>query len=132
MLTAFKCNRRNHIELPLHKKWSFPSRISPVNVIKSAANCGFCHIYWRNPYWKTSFFVWCSLQNKAVFQPYLYWSILHKFLTSKSNIPLWDTAYGRFLFPFSRYSDSVYSFIPHSCIKQNHQRVWKSMYLRPF
>ena len=28
----------------LHKKWSFPSRISSVNVTKPA-NCGFGHIY---------------------------------------------------------------------------------------
>ena len=35
--------------LPLHKKWSFPLRISSVNVTKSAGNCGFGHIYWRNP-----------------------------------------------------------------------------------
>ena len=33
----------------LHEKWSFPLSISPVNVIKSARNCGFGHIYWRNP-----------------------------------------------------------------------------------
>ena len=45
------------IILALHKKWSFPLRISSVNVTKSAGNCGFGHIYWRNPYWKTSFFV---------------------------------------------------------------------------
>ena len=38
-----------------HKKWSFPLRISPVKVTKSAVSCGFDHIYWRNPYWKTSF-----------------------------------------------------------------------------
>ena len=33
----------------LHKKWSFPVRISSVNVTKSAGNCWFGHIYWRNP-----------------------------------------------------------------------------------
>ena len=33
----------------LHKKWSFPLRISSVNVTKYAGNCGFSHIYWRNP-----------------------------------------------------------------------------------
>ena len=33
----------------LHKKWSFPLRISSVNVAISAGNCGFGHIYWRNP-----------------------------------------------------------------------------------
>ena len=31
----------------LRKKWGFPLRISPVNVTKSARNCGFGHIYWR-------------------------------------------------------------------------------------
>ena len=33
----------------LHKKWSFPLRISPVNVTKSAGNCAFGHIYRINP-----------------------------------------------------------------------------------
>ena len=41
----------------LHKKWSFPLRNSSVNVTKSAVSRGFGHIYWRNPYWKTLFFV---------------------------------------------------------------------------
>ena len=41
----------------LHKKWNFPLRISSVNVTKSAGNCGFGHIYWRNLNRKTSFFV---------------------------------------------------------------------------
>ena len=41
----------------LYKKRSFPLRISPVNVTKAAGNCGFGHIYWRNPHWKISFFV---------------------------------------------------------------------------
>ena len=39
------------------KKWSFPLRISSINVTKSAGNCRSGHIYWRNLYWKTSFFV---------------------------------------------------------------------------
>ena len=30
----------------LYKTWSFPLRISSVNVTKSAENCGFGHIYW--------------------------------------------------------------------------------------
>ena len=41
------------------KKWSFPLRISSVNVVKSADSWGVRHIYWRNPLWKTSFFVQC-------------------------------------------------------------------------
>ena len=36
-------------------------KISSVNVTKSAENCGFGHIYWRNSSWKTSFFVQCLL-----------------------------------------------------------------------
>ena len=49
----------------MHKKWSFPLRIYSVNVIISAGNCGFGHIYWRNPSWKTSFFcaVTCGKEN---------------------------------------------------------------------
>ena len=45
----------------LRKKWSFPLRISSVNVnvTKSAGNWGFGHIYWENPQWKTLFFVQC-------------------------------------------------------------------------
>ena len=44
----------------LQKKWSFPLRIS-LDVTKSVRNCGFGHIYWRNPSWKTFFFVQCYL-----------------------------------------------------------------------
>ena len=36
-----------------------------VNVTKSAGNCGFGYIYWRNPYWKTLIFVQCELLNHA-------------------------------------------------------------------
>ena len=32
----------------LHKKWSFPLRISSVNVTKSTVSSGFGHIYWRH------------------------------------------------------------------------------------
>ena len=52
----FSWNIRKLVPLPLHKKWSFPLRISSVNATKSVVSCGFCHSYWRNPYWKTSFF----------------------------------------------------------------------------
>ena len=37
------------------KKIKFPLGISSINVTKSAGSCGFCHIYWRNSLWKTSF-----------------------------------------------------------------------------
>ena len=46
-----------HALIWMHKKWSFPWRISSVNMTKSAVSCGVGHIYWRNPSRKTSFFV---------------------------------------------------------------------------
>ena len=45
---------RNHsYSLTLQNKF----RTSSTNKTKSAGNCGFGHIYWRNPKQKTSFFV---------------------------------------------------------------------------
>ena len=41
----------------LHKRWSFPLKISSVIVTKSAVSCVFGYIYWRNPCWKISFFM---------------------------------------------------------------------------
>ena len=33
-------------------------------MLSNPGNCGFGHIYWRNPYWKTSFFVqWGQWKN---------------------------------------------------------------------
>ena len=50
-----KINLSNLNKLTLYKKWSFPLRISSVNLTKSAGNCGFGHIYWKNPERKTFF-----------------------------------------------------------------------------
>ena len=47
-------------EQSLHKKWSFPLRISSINVTESAVSCEFSHIYWRNPEQKTSIFLSCE------------------------------------------------------------------------
>ena len=33
--------------MTLHKKWSFPLRVSSVNVTKSAVSCEFGHVYWK-------------------------------------------------------------------------------------
>ena len=53
------------LQKSLLKKWNFSLRISSVNLTKSAGNCGFGHIYRRNPRWKNTFFVqrkvWKSL-----------------------------------------------------------------------
>ena len=43
-----------------HFEKMFPLRIFSVNVTKSEENCGFGHIYWRNPWWSFSFFVQCN------------------------------------------------------------------------
>ena len=59
-----------NMHTPLHKnkKWSFPLRISLVNVTKSAGNWGFGHIYWGNPQWKTSFF--CAVETGGIFKSF--------------------------------------------------------------
>ena len=47
--------------LTAQKKWSFPLRISPVNVTKSAVSSGFGHICWRILNGELHFFVqWLS------------------------------------------------------------------------
>ena len=46
----------------MYKKWSFPLGISSLNVTKSTGNCGFGHIYWRNPYNRKVHFL-CSDNN---------------------------------------------------------------------
>ena len=55
--------------LTLHKKWSFPFRISSVNVTKSAGNCRSGHIYWRNScgklYFSSSADLWSSMYPKT-------------------------------------------------------------------
>ena len=57
-LKSFFVNiRKINSTLSLHKKWSFQMRIPSVNVTRSTGNYEFSHIYRRNPYWKTSFFV---------------------------------------------------------------------------
>ena len=43
------------------KKWSYPLRISSVNMTKSTGFCGFGCTYWRNPQWKISFF--CAVRT---------------------------------------------------------------------
>ena len=47
-----------------HKQWNFPLRISSVNVTKSTVFFRFGHTYWRNPLWKTSFFMQCKTKLK--------------------------------------------------------------------
>ena len=52
----------------LLKKWSFPLRISSVNMTKSTLTCGFGQTYRRNPYLKTSFFL-CSACFISTYSP---------------------------------------------------------------
>ena len=64
--------KKKKVNYTAQEKLSFPLRISPVNVTKSAVNCRFGHIYRRNPKWKTSIFVqWyqqlsCSIVIKSI------------------------------------------------------------------
>ena len=80
----------------LHKKWSFPLRISSVNETKSAGNCGFRHIYWRSASSKT--FEQCCLSEIWLLFAKLvkYWNIICTSQTEeifcteglKLNVPL--------------------------------------------
>ena len=44
-MTALSLKTDEEILLILHKKRSFPLRISSVNVTKSIVSCGFGHVY---------------------------------------------------------------------------------------
>ena len=50
-------------DLSLHKILLFSLKFSSVNQTKSAVSCGFAHIYWRNAWWKASFFVLCYIKD---------------------------------------------------------------------
>ena len=74
----------------LHKKWSYPLRISSVNLTKSAANSGFGHIYWRNLNGKLRFL--CRVLFSFSFYFYLY---IHTHLSMEmcmwlcEYVPVW-------------------------------------------
>ena len=69
----------------VEQKIEFSINSFSVNMTKSAGICGFNHIYWRKPEWKTSFFVqyvWKSPTRKIILshRPLLirinpYWSL---------------------------------------------------------
>ena len=66
-----------------YKKWSFSLGISSVYMNKSEGNCGFGHIYWRNPWWRTSFFVqWIKIICNASFVFKMKSCVLNKFSSS--------------------------------------------------
>ena len=46
---VFRQNLLQWAKKTLHNEWSFPFKISSVNVTKSAVFCRFGHLYWRNP-----------------------------------------------------------------------------------
>ena len=68
------------------QKMKFSIKHFSVDVTKSAVSCGLGHTHWRNPWWKTSFFVqwimmvlakWVSLltQYKAKFFAVLFFAM---------------------------------------------------------
>ena len=48
-------------------------------------NCGFGHIYWRNPEWKTSFFVHCLMRGWDAQPPHH----IHKIGNTQNTLELW-------------------------------------------
>ena len=75
---------RKTLHKTLCKKWSFPLRISSVNMTKFAVSCGFGHIYWTNPQWKTSFFVQWKNPHSEIFWS-TFFRIWNGFWDSKSK-----------------------------------------------
>ena len=69
------CGRHN-TNYTAQKKWTFPLRISSVNVTKSAGNFRFGQIYWRNPEWKTSFFLDCQLFSVLVLAQHTWYHLV--------------------------------------------------------
>ena len=55
---------------------------------KSARNCGFGHIYWRNPWWKTTFFVqcWMVLLHAILITSHYYKHIFTAWKVSKYGV----------------------------------------------
>ena len=69
----------------------FPLTISSLNVTKCTVSCGFGHIYWRYPKWKTSFFVQYWVQNPS---PFLFTS-LPKLITSYDEFLVFNFFVGK-------------------------------------
>ena len=67
---------------PLHKKWSFPLRISSVNVTKSTISCGFGHIYWSNHHGAEILVIWL-VEWSAIKSLILYFTREKQTLTSR-------------------------------------------------
>ena len=78
---------------PLHKKWSFSFKSFLVYMTKCAVNCRLCHIYWRNPWWKTSFFVQWPLKKNLFFwsNPYKI-KVMMTFFTEILDLPSFVTS----------------------------------------
>ena len=66
-----------HFFRSLHKKGCFPLQMSSVNVTKSAGNCKFGHIYWRNPEWK----IILELMKTSLYTNRRYLCYFQRFLT---------------------------------------------------
>ena len=64
---------RENMTLSLHKKWSFPLRISPVNVTKSGIFREFGDIYWRNSSVLLQFLCSVKWRYNVISTAYLCW-----------------------------------------------------------
>ena len=82
---AWNGTKRKFNPFTLHIKWRLPIKISSVNVTQLQFwMIKLCHIYWRNPKWKTWFFVHCSTQIPNFHRNY------HKIYTIFSYT-IWNT-----------------------------------------
>ena len=82
LLECSSVSELTNAQSALHKKWSFPLRISSVIVTKSEVFCGFGQIYWRNP----SFIQCCGIWKIEKKFLCLYWKKLYEFLSVTKTV----------------------------------------------
>ena len=83
--------------------WSFPSRISSVNMAKSGGNCGSGQIYWRNPQRK----IHCLCRKVLIF-----WHFWDTKLNLQVEVKRLLIKYDRVLYTFTSYVTYTKTQIP--------------------
>ena len=83
--------------------WSFPSRISSINMAKSGGNCGSGQIYWRNPQRK----IHCLCRKVLIF-----WHFWDTKLNLQVDVKRLLIKYDRVLYTFTSYVTYTKTEIP--------------------
>ena len=83
--------------------WSFPSRISSVNMAQSGGNCGSGQIYWRNPQRK----IHCLCRKVLIF-----WHFWDTKLNLQVDVKRLLIKYDRVLYTFTSYVTYTKTQIP--------------------